>query len=40
MWWMLNRELVWRCAKGGTGILLRIRAEVFVGNAGISSNTL
>jgi hypothetical protein len=43
---VINRELVWRNAEGGTGIL-RIGTEVYVGcpqllqvNAGISSNTL
>jgi hypothetical protein len=49
---VINRELVWRNteqdrAEGGTGILLRIGTEVYVGcpqllqaNTGISSNTL
>jgi hypothetical protein len=47
---VINHELVWRNAErdraeGGTGILLRIRTEVYVGclqllqaNAGISDN--
>jgi hypothetical protein len=47
---IINRELVWRKAErdraeGGTGILLRIRTEVYVGcpqllqaNAGICLN--
>jgi hypothetical protein len=48
---VINRELVWRNAErdraeGGSGILFRIRTEVYVGcpqlqaNVGISSNTL
>jgi hypothetical protein len=28
---VINRELAWRDAEGGTGILLRIRTEVYVG---------
>jgi hypothetical protein len=28
---VINRELMWRNSEGGTGILLRIRTEFYVG---------